>query len=74
MAIHINRPSSTVYQARVRREGAHKYKLVGPRTPNYRRALLAMAREFATGQYKRGDVLMGADYYDPTLICEIVRA
>lgn len=71
--IHINRPSSTRFQARVRRPGHRLYTLVGPHTKDSQRAVLALARAMCSDTYKRGDVVMTADYYDPVQIIEMVR-
>jgi hypothetical protein len=71
--IHINRPSSTRYIARVRAPGARKYKLVSGRLRRYSSAVRIMAMAFTSGDYKRGDVIMVADYYDPVVVTEIVR-
>ena len=73
MSIHINRPSSTRFQARVRWPGHRKYILIGNPTRSKEIALVRLAREFARGNYKRGDVLVTADYYDPMAICEIKK-
>ena len=61
------------YRARVRYEGMRTYKLLGPPTKSYRVALMRVATEFATDRYKRGDVIMTADYYEPIQICELVK-
>lgn len=71
--VHINRPSSTRFQARVRLPGRRKYRLVGTPTKESHKALLTMTREFSRGRYKRGDVLIIADYYEPVVLAEIVR-
>lgn len=73
-AIHINRPSSTRFQARVRLRGRRRYKLVGKPTKSLRVALIRMAKEFAAwSMYKRGDVLVTADYYESSQVAEICR-
>lgn len=72
--LHIHRPLSTRFQARVRGPGRRKYTLIGKPTKSIEVAIMRMAREFATDRYwKRGDVLMTADYYDPSQCCEITR-
>lgn len=71
--IHINRPSSIRFQARVRYRGQWRWVLVGKSTRRKDRAIVAMAKKFASGHYKRGEVLMAADYYDPIVVCEMVR-
>ncbi|MFM7010619.1 MAG: hypothetical protein ACKO0Z_15040 [Betaproteobacteria bacterium] len=72
-AVHINRPSSTRYIARVREPGAREYKLVSGNLKRYSSAVRVMAMAFTSGNYKRGDVIMVADYYDPVIVTEIVR-
>ena len=71
--VWICRGTNVRYRARVRWEGYQRYNLVGPPTRSYRVALIRMAKEFATGRYKRGDVIMTADYYDPVQVCELTR-
>ena len=71
--ITICRGVNVRFQARVRYAGSRKYILLGKSTCSQRKALRELADAFATGRYKRGDVLMAAEYYDPTPICEIVR-
>lgn len=61
------------YQVRVRRYGQHKYELVGTPSKTFRTALKRLAEAFGNQEYKRGDVVMSADYYDPVVLCEIVR-
>lgn len=71
--IHINRPSSTRFIARVRRHGCRKYEIVSPAYRSSKRAAMAMMRAFTGGDYKRGDVIMTADYYDPIVVVEVTR-
>jgi hypothetical protein len=73
MSLYIHRPSSTRFVARVRRPGCRNYQLVGKETRSYATAILRMSREFAKRDYQRGDVIMTADYYDPVVLCELVR-
>ena len=69
----ICRGVGTEYQARVRYKGFQRYSLIGPPTKSYKVAVRRMAAEFVDGGYKRGDVIMWADYYDPEIVCEIVK-
>jgi len=69
----ICRGSNPRYQARARWHGFRKYELVGKPTKSYRKALYDMTRAFATRKYKRADVIYWADYYDPLVVCELVR-
>lgn len=72
--VHINRPSSTRFCARVRARGHRKYKLLGKPTLKFETALRRVANAIAKNSWwKRGDVLLTADYYDPQVIAEIVR-
>ena len=63
------------YQARGRLQGQRKlYTLIGKPTKSYRVAVMRMAAAFAEFDgYKRADVIMTADYYDPSQLCELVR-
>jgi len=70
-AVHINRPSSTQFQVMVRLPGARKWQLIGKPTGDYATAIMRMARAFSAGHYKRGMVVVFADYYDPTPCCEM---
>ena len=70
--IHINRPSSTRFIPQIRFYGCRNWITVGPERRDYRRAIMDMAKNFASGNYKRGRVLCVADYYDPTIIVEMV--
>lgn len=66
--------TNTRYCARVRYEGCRNYEPLGKRwLRSSAAALKVLAAAMATGRYKRGDVLMAADYYDPEVIYEIVR-
>lgn len=72
--VHINRPSSTRYIARVRGRGCRKYTILGRPCMTFAIAFKRMARKFAEDRHwKRGDVLLVADYYDPEQIAEAVR-
>jgi hypothetical protein len=71
--IHICRGTNPRYRARVRRLGCRKYELVGKWTKSNTRALSDMVKAFATGRYKRADVIYVTDYYDPVVLCELVK-
>lgn len=60
------------YVVRTHYPGNKKYNVRSSHR-SYKAAVLAMAKEFATGLYNRADVLMTADYYEPMQICELVR-
>lgn len=72
-SVHICTGVNTRYQARARWEGHRLYQLIGKPTKSYAIAVKRMAAAFAEGDYKRADVIMWADYYDPEQICELVR-
>lgn len=61
------------YVVRVREHGVHKYLVVSYHR-TYRAAIKSLLDKFSkTSTYKRGDVLMLADYCEPVQLCEIVR-
>jgi hypothetical protein len=72
--IHICRGVGTKYRARVRLYGYRRYRLVGKDRRTFEAALRDLCRAFKPGLYKRGDVLMSADYYDPIQVVELVAA
>lgn len=61
------------YIVRARWAGYRTYEIKG-RHRSRRAAILAMAKVFADGQYKRVDVILTADYYEPTMVCELVQS
>ncbi len=66
--------SNTRYLARTRWYGHRLYDVVGKPTRSYKVAVMRMAKAFeANRNIKRADVIMTADYYDPSLLCELVR-
>ena len=69
----ICRGTNMQYQARAHWPGDRTYQCVGKPTRSYKVALRRMADAFATREYNRADVLMWADYYDPVMLCELVR-
>lgn len=73
MNLHIHRPSTTRFQAMVRRAGHKKWVLIKTPTRSWQFAVHAMAAAFASGDWKRGRVVVFADYYDPTVCCEISK-
>lgn len=73
MSLHINRPSSTRFVARVRWPGFQRYTVLGKPTKSYAVALKRMVTAFASGNYKRVMEHLPADCYDPTVIAEIVK-
>lgn len=73
MSIHIYVPTGLRFQGRVRRHGYRRYEMVGRPRKTVRAAFLAMSKEFASGKYKRGDVVSFANYYDPRIEVEVIR-
>lgn len=71
--IWICRGVNVQYLARVRYFGRRNYILLGDWTRSRRKALRELGKAFGTRHYKRGDVLMIADYYDPVPIYEVVQ-
>ena len=73
MELNICRGMNVQYIPRVRYHGYRKYILLGKYTKSYSTALHRLTKAFETGRYKRGDVLMITNYYDPVAICEIQK-
>ena len=71
--IWICRGTNVRYLPRVRYHGYRNYIRLGKYTKSYPAALRRLTKAFETGRYKRGDVLMISDYYDPVAICEIQK-
>ena len=61
------------YQARARWYGYRRYRLLGKATKSKRVAMRRLADAMLDTEYKRGDVLLCAEYYDPEPIVEMVR-
>ena len=70
--IYVSRGLNHHYTVRVRAPGCRTYTLAG-QFKSKERALGRLAREMATGKWKRGDVLFWCDWYEPTLQFEMVR-
>lgn len=70
--VHINRPSSTRFYGQVRQPGHRLWVKVGPARLSMKDAMQDAVREFFKnkGYWKRGRVIMTADYYDPTVVME----
>ena len=71
--VHINRPSSQRYVARVRRSGCRRFKVISRNHKSYPAAVRSMVKAFMSDNYKRGQVIVVADYYDPVVVCELVN-
>lgn len=71
--VHICIGVGKMYQARARRLGCRNWILIGEPTTSYDEAVIDMATAFAAHDYKRADVIMCADYYEPIRVCELVR-
>lgn len=73
MTLHICRGTNPRYQARARWPYCQKCWLIGKPTKSYQKALREMTEAFATGQYKRADVMYWCDWHEPLVVCELVK-
>lgn len=73
MRVHVCRGLNPCYQVRVRLPGFRRYILVGGPLKSKDAAYRALARRMATGSYKRGDVMLCADWYEPLPVVEMVK-
>ena len=64
---------NTQYWARGRYNGRRKYDVIGKPTRSYPTAVRRMTEAFIKSRFDRLDVVMTADYYDPVMLCELVR-
>lgn len=72
--IHIYRGTNVQYCARVRRAGHRRMHVVQEWTTSRRNAFRAVVDAMAANsEWRVGDVLMIADYYDPTVVLEVKR-
>lgn len=69
--VHIYVATGTRFTAQVRRHGCRKWESVGPDRKAHETAIKDMTRAFCAGRYKRGRVLLVADWYDPVVITEM---
>lgn len=69
--IHIYVATGTRFIGQVRRAGCRKWETAGAERKSCAVATADMARKFAAGRFKRGRVIMVADYYDPTVLVEM---
>jgi hypothetical protein len=73
-ALHIKRPVNPRFIARVRISGHRKYRVIGRNFKSEKSAAKAMIKEFTSRfEYKRGDVLMVEDWYEPNQLLEVTR-
>lgn len=71
--LHIKRPINPRFIARVRQRGCRRYQVVG-RYRTMEAAGRAMLKAFmGLHAFKRGDVLMIEDWYEPNMLMEITR-
>ena len=68
--IHINQPAGE-YCVRVRHPYHKRYILVSHHAEKIQ-AMVVFGLAMAGGQYKRGDVLFCAEWYDPIQVAELV--
>ena len=73
MTLYISRGVNVRYFARVRLPGHRKWQLIGGFTKSRDKAFSTLAKHFVSTQWKRGEVLMTADYYDPIVVVEMRR-
>lgn len=73
MSVHICSGVHQRFYGQVRLPGHRRWQKVAGARMSLARAIRDMARAFAAGTYKRGRVIMTADYYDPLVIVEMVR-
>lgn len=71
--VHICRATGQTYVARARHRGYRRYTLLGKPFKSEDKAIRLLASMMAKVKYKRGDVLLCADYYDPIVVFEMVR-
>jgi hypothetical protein len=72
--LHIKRPINPRFVARVRRSGCRRYFVIGRNYRSAESAARTMMRHFLkVHEYKRGDVLMIEDWYEPNMLMEITR-
>ena len=71
--VHINRGVGRRYAARVRLPGAKKWTVLPGFTKGYDAAFNKLAKAFVNQKWKRGQVIMLADYYDPIALVEMRR-
>ncbi len=74
LTITVCRGTNVRYLARGRWYGYRLWDPIGKPTKSYYVAIRRMAEAFANNRnYKRADVIMWADYYDPEELCQLVR-
>ena len=71
--LHVYRGTSQRFQARGRYFGHQKYILIGKPTKSCDAACMRAVKALLYHQYKRVDVLMSTDYYEPVQVMEMVR-
>lgn len=67
---HINQPAQE-YVVRVRYPYHERYIVVSTHKEKIQ-AMVALALAMSSGDYKRGDVLCCAEWYDPVQVAELV--
>lgn len=74
MPLHIKRPLNPRYISRVRPYGGQRYIVLGKPCKTLQQAAARMIRKFTSdSEFKRGDVLMVENYYDPFQVMEVTR-
>ena len=71
--LHVNKGVNRLYGARVRLPGDKKWTVLPGFTKGYDAAFNKLAKAFVNQKWKRGQVIMMADCYDPVPIVEMRR-
>lgn len=71
--IYIKRPIRPKFVARVREPGHHLYEVIGEFDTSKEAAMCLMSRFAGSDRFKRGDVLMIEDWYEPNQLMEVTR-
>ena len=67
----ICRGTNVRYLARARLYGARTYSILGRPSTSRTAAWKRLGIALATGKYRRGDLLLLADYYDPFVLYKV---
>lgn len=71
--LHISIGVNRKFLPRAKHAGAKNYTLLGKPCKYEHTAVRRLADAMIRQRFKRGDVLLYADYYDPIIIFEMVR-
>lgn len=73
MSLHINRPLSTRYICRLRESGRRHWTVLDGEFMEEGPALVKLAAAFQDRRWKRGQILVIADCYDPVIVASMTR-